>query len=109
MSDYDWKTYTYTGLNFTTGVRMFGENGRRVAFHVSSDKVIAGGAVMAVAADINNTRGILWATLPATVTFPYRDFGPIIQESLFLLSSDAGATFVVTEIYRVGLQPRRSK
>lgn len=99
--NYDFRVFTQNiGTPSGTIVKAFGENARRVALHVYASNNAFISTVYTLNNKNANTNYWGGGVIPSFITYPYRDFGPIIQGEIWLGCFDVTAVWVLTEVYR---------
>lgn len=100
---YDSRAAQVTAQQVASGrVKLLGANANRLTLVLSCGDTAAG-SLLNVAADQGGTKLILRTSNPQTVTFPYRDFGPLITGEIWVAIESSTPTAVVngTEVFVV--------
>lgn len=104
LAVYDSKTVNFPLVNSLTTplTQAFGSNPNRVSLLISCSASAAGGSIL-VSAVQNNLQEYLNISPPISLLMPYRDYGPLMRQAVFIGSTAAlvGQNVSVTEVWRV--------
>ena len=82
-------------------VKVFESNSTRVSLLVSSDGTLAANTELRLSTKQSNAHSWFRLNFPFARSFPYRDFGPLIKEPLFVQVGNGVANVTATEIFAV--------
>lgn len=104
MFDFRQSLITIPAAASTTGTKLFGSNSGRVSLIVTSNaQNIAGGTSHVSLATLQQLTRIWYdQTPPINMILPYRDYGPIIRQEVWVFTNSAVSVDVYgTEIFKL--------
>lgn len=104
MYDFRQSLITVSAAAGVTGVKLFGANSQRLSLIVTSNaQNIAGGTAHVSLATLQQTSRIWYdQTPPINMILPYRNYGPIIREEVWVFTNSAVSVDVYgTEVFKL--------
>lgn len=99
MAKYAYTQHIVNPINGTDSIKALGGNPLRRSVVIAS--VIAGLGRVHKGASIVTTDAYVTFFTPGTIVLPYRDYGSLITDELWIGHSIANATISVTEIFEL--------
>jgi len=99
---YDFRTASGTVATANTLIPIFPANSRRVALAVSVvDPTGAIAPLFALSANWSAIRNWMIMSPPINLSFPYRDYGPVIREQVAYYAYNVGLQYTITETWAI--------